>query len=166
MAKVSETYAGAFVTGAELQPLGQRRQAVIHQAVQEIVGQENAQPKIVLDLVSRQGQPWPRRVVLNKTNALALANGLGDDTDAWPGKTIEIWGEMVMFRGKAIPGIKLAAATASVPVGVQMAGTVPHSAQPAGRSTSAGSGAATPEQTPDHAAPLSGGPMIDDELPW
>jgi hypothetical protein len=110
MAKVSETYAGAFVTGAELQPLGQRRQAVIHQAVQEIVGQENAQPKIVLDLVSRQGQPWPRRVVLNKTNALALANAFGDDTDAWPGKPIEIWGETVMFRGKATPGIRLAAA--------------------------------------------------------
>jgi hypothetical protein len=113
MAKVSETYAGAFVTGAELQPLGQRRQAVIHQAVQEIVGQENAQPKIVLDLVSRQGQPWPRRVVLNKTNALALANAFGDDTDAWPGKPIEIWAETVMFRGKATPGIRLAAVGAT-----------------------------------------------------
>jgi hypothetical protein len=113
MAKVSETYAGAFVTGAELQPLGQRRQAVIHQAVQEIVGQENAQPKIVLDLVSKQGQAWPRRVVLNKTNALALANAFGDDTDAWPGQSIEIWGETVMFKGKATPGIRLAAMATS-----------------------------------------------------
>ena len=109
MAKVSETYAGAFVTGAELQPLGQRRQAVIHQAVQELIGQESAQPKVVLDLVSKQGQAWPRRVVLNKTNALALANAFGDDTDDWAGKPVEIWSETVLFRGKATPGIKLCA---------------------------------------------------------
>src|SRR4051812_17508232 len=44
MAKVSETYAGQFVTGAELQPLGQRRSAVIHTTIQEVVGQENAAP--------------------------------------------------------------------------------------------------------------------------
>ena len=123
MAKVSETYAGAFVTGAELQPLGLRRSALIHQAVQELVGQENATPKIVLDLVSKQGLPWPRRVVLNKTNALQLAAAFGDDTDDWVGKSIEIWGEMVMFKGKATPGIRIAAAA---PAGGRAAGqTVP-----------------------------------------
>jgi hypothetical protein len=121
MAKVSETYAGAFVTGAELQPLGLRRSALIHQAVQELVGQENATPKIVLDLVSKQGLPWPRRVVLNKTNALQLAAAFGDDTDDWVGKSIEIWGEMVMFKGKATPGIRLAAA-GSAPAGGRAAG--------------------------------------------
>jgi hypothetical protein len=142
MAKVSETYAGAYVTGAELQPLGLRRSALIHQAVQEVVGQENATPKIVLDLVSKQGQPWPRRVVLNKTNALQLAAAFGDDTDDWVGKTVEIWGEMVMFKGKATPGIRLAAAG---------------SAQPGGRTA----GHAVPAITN---APIGEG--ADDEIPY
>ncbi len=131
MARVSETYAGAFVTGAELQPLGQRRQAVIHQASSEVVGQDSTTPKIILDLVSKQGQAWPRRVVLNKTNALLLAATFGDETDDWVGKGIEIWGEMVMFKGKTTPGIRLAAIN-SAPA-VRMAGQpmpVPTSAVP------------------------------------
>jgi hypothetical protein len=111
MPRVSEVYTGAFVTGAELQPLGQRRQAIIRTVTQELVGQESTAPKLVLDLTSKGGQPWPRRLVLNKTNANVLAEAYGDDTDGWTGKSIEVWGEMVPFRGKATPGIRLAPAT-------------------------------------------------------
>jgi hypothetical protein len=72
MAKVSETYHGQFVSGAELQPLGQRRSAVIHTVTSEAVGQDSTVHKLVLDLVAKDGRPWPRRLVLNKGNALAL----------------------------------------------------------------------------------------------
>jgi hypothetical protein len=110
MAKVSETYTGQFVTGAELQPLGQRRNAVIHAAVAEVVGPDASAPaRIVLDLVTKNGVPWPRRVVLNKGNANTLAAAYGDDCDDWAGKPISIWSEMVMFKGKSTPGIKIAA---------------------------------------------------------
>jgi hypothetical protein len=144
MAKVSETYAGAFVTGAEL--LGQRRQAVIHQASLEAVGQDGTPPKIVLDLVSKQGHAWPRRVVLNKTNALLLASAYGDETDEWTGKSIDIWGEMVMFKGKPTPGIKLTPASAA------------SSASPVERV--AGQAAAL------ISAPLSNAEALDEEIPF
>jgi hypothetical protein len=150
MARVSETYAGAFVSGSELQPLGQRRSAVIHLAEQEAVGQEN-ELKIVLSLVTKDGKAWPRRVVLNKSNALTLARALGDDTATWPSKAIEIWGELVNFKGQMVPGIK-----------IQPAPTLPLAAP-----------LPPPAPSPPQAAARAGGQQwaggssdLDDEIPF
>jgi hypothetical protein len=106
MPKVSDTYSGQYLTAADQMPLGQRRRALIHQATQELVGQER-KPLIVIGLVSARGAPWPKPAVLNKTNALQLAAAYGDDTDNWPGKPIEIWAENVQFQGRIVPGIKV-----------------------------------------------------------
>ena len=106
MASVSQTYAGTFLNASELVPLGQRRTAVVHAAVQEVIGQEN-KPAIVLDLVAANGRAWPKRVVLNKGNALQLAAAYGDDTDHWVGRQITVWSENVMFQGRLVPGIKV-----------------------------------------------------------
>ena len=38
-----------------------------------------------------------------------MVAAFGDDTDGWPGKTIEVWAENVMFQGRLVPGIKLMA---------------------------------------------------------
>jgi hypothetical protein len=112
MARVSDTYTGQFLSAGEL-TLGQRRHAVIHAAVAEVVGPDaSAQPRIVLDLVAKNGTPWPRRLVLNKGNANALAAAYGDDCDHWPGKAITVWTEMVMFKGKSVPGVKVSADSA------------------------------------------------------
>jgi hypothetical protein len=115
MASVSQTYAGTFLNASELVPLGQRRTAVVHAAVQEVIGQEN-KPAIVLDLVATNGRAWPKRVVLNKGNALQLAAAYGDDTDHWVGRQITVWSENVMFQGRLVPGIKvLPAGNGAVP---------------------------------------------------
>jgi hypothetical protein len=106
MPKVSDTYSGQYLAAADLMPLGQRRRALIHQATQELVGQER-KAMIVIGLVSARGAPWPKPAVLNKTNALQLAAAFGDDTDNWPSKPIEIWAENVQFQGRIVPGIKV-----------------------------------------------------------
>jgi hypothetical protein len=112
MAKVSETYAGTYLNASELLPLRKRRIGVVHGASVEAVGNDQDN-KIVLELVSSKGEPWPKSVILNKTNAMQMAAAFGDDTDQWPGKTIEVWAENVMFQGKFVPGIRVQAASAA-----------------------------------------------------
>ena len=114
MPSASQLYGGRLLNAADLQPIGQRRVAVIHDCDVEMLGQGSDQKSmLILGLVSQQGQAWPKRCPLNKTNTMMLVAAYGDDYATWPGKPIEIWSELVMFQGKMIPGIKLAAAPAT-----------------------------------------------------
>lgn len=141
MAKVSETYAGTYLNASELTPLRAKRNAVVHAATVEAVGSDgNRDNKIVLELVSPKGVPWPKSLILNKGNAMQMAAAFGDDTDQWPGSAIEVWAENVMFQGKFVPGIKVQPATAA--------------ALPAAPSVAA--------QT----APNGAGSIIDDAIPF
>lgn len=107
MAKISEVYSGAYVTAAELTP-GRRITAVVAGAEVTVVGQgDAASQKVVLSLKNRAGVQWPRQLVCNKSNATLLAAAFGDETREWPGHTLEIWAEPVMYQGKLVPGIKV-----------------------------------------------------------
>ena len=157
MPRVSETYTGSFLTASELTPMGQRRTAVVHAAVREEVGQER-KPHIVLDLVSPRGQAWPKRVVLNKGNALQMAAAFGDDSDHWPGRQITIWAENVMFQGRLMPGIKV------LPAGNGGA-VAPSPQMPPPDPQSPTAAAAVPADAPGkgYAGP---GSDLDDEIPF
>jgi hypothetical protein len=166
MALVSQTYAGAFLNATELAPLGQRRNAIIHAAVQEVIGQEN-KPAIVLDLVAANGRAWPKRVVLNKGNALQLASAYGDDTDHWVGRQITLWAETVMFQGRLVPGIKILPAgsgpapTASAAPPPLLDPTLPPTGPMVG-----GPGAPIIPPTGAFGGAALGGPDGDDEIPF
>jgi hypothetical protein len=99
---------------------------------------------VVLSLASRDGRPWPRKLVLNKTNSLILASAYGDDTDAWLSRHIEVWSEPVQYQGRIVQGVRLAPA----PGGNGSAHTASVPAMPK--------------------APPTGGtaPIIDDEIPF
>jgi hypothetical protein len=156
MPKVSETYTGQYLNATELMPLGQRRYALIHQVTQELVGQ-NKDAKLVLDLVSTNGRPWPKSCVLNKGNALQLQAAYGDDTDDWMGKRIEIWAENVSFQGRIVPGIKVLPQPSQQPVRA-----LPAAGQ--GNGAQAPQPAAGPVRNP----PVTGvpGDDLDDEIPF
>jgi len=161
MAKISDVYAGDYVSANEL-PDGRRITAVIQFAGVEQVGQDQ-QKKVVLTLAAPDGRPWPRRLVLNKTNAGILASMYGDDTASWAGKSIEIWKEPTQFQGRIVPGIKLAAAAPP------LAGGIPLPAPP----PRAGNGAAASMGVADgHTVPLPAGMPaatstdLDDEIPF
>lgn len=51
-------------------------------------------------------------LVLNKTNANAIASAYGDDTDDWPGRELVLFPIMTEFQGKTVPAIRVRAPTA------------------------------------------------------
>ena len=95
--------------------LNTRITAVIAACDPEEIGGMNSEQKtmLMLSLVSKQNQPWPKKVPLNKGNSLQMINAFGDDYSLWAGNTISIWAENVMFSGKLVPGIKLQGAPAA-----------------------------------------------------
>lgn len=101
---------GRWLNAADLQPLGQRRTAIVHAVEEAQVGQGNdMKTQLNLSLTSRQGQPWPKTLLLNKGNTLQMVAAYGDDYDGWVGKMIDIWSENVLFQGRTVPGIKITA---------------------------------------------------------
>lgn len=147
MPKVSSVYSGDYVTATEL-PTGRRITAIVTAVAVEAVGQEQQQ-KVVLELQNPNGRAWPRRLVLNKTNALILSSAFGDDTVAWPNRAIEIWAEPVNFQGRIVQGIRLNVVTQAPANGNGAHLPVPTTAAPA-----------------SPGRPGSAAPMVDDEIPW
>lgn len=58
--------------------------------------------KLVVTLKDNQ-----QLVILNKTNAMALANAYGTETDNWPGHTIQITTTHTTYRGQTTRGLKI-----------------------------------------------------------
>ena len=76
--KFSQVFASQFMTGPELTPIGEHRSAVIVDVTLEAVGRDRDQ-KLCLSLASPTGKPWPRQLILNKTNGRRLRDAHGDD---------------------------------------------------------------------------------------
>lgn len=159
MPSASQLYSGSYLTSADLGALGQRRTAAIHDVAVEVIGQEQKH-MLTLALVSAKGQPWPKRIVLNKSNTMQLVAMYGDDYSLWPGQTIEVWAENVMFQGRMVPGIRIRPAPrhngGSMPA-PDMAGAVP--AGPVSAAQVAG-------LPPVAAPPAADPPSLDDEIPF
>jgi len=50
-------------------------------------------------------------MVLNKTNAQQIASVAGDEMDAWTGKEIELFSQMVPFQGQNVAAIRVRVVT-------------------------------------------------------
>ncbi|MCA9169687.1 MAG: hypothetical protein KDB23_18565 [Planctomycetales bacterium] len=48
-----------------------------------------------------------RSLVLNKTNANAMSEFLGDDSDAWVGRRVELFAASTFMSGKSVPCIRV-----------------------------------------------------------
>ncbi len=55
-------------------------------------------------------------LVLNKTNATAIAEDYGDNTEAWPGRDIVLFIQKVTFQGKLMPAIRVRVQATPQPV--------------------------------------------------
>jgi hypothetical protein len=73
----------------------------------EIAGPRGKQDKIMISFVER-----PKKLILNKTNARAIASALGPETDAWKGATLTLAVENVKVGPNNIPSVRVKAATA------------------------------------------------------
>ena len=97
--RVSEVYGGTYLSGAELQ--GKTHRLQIEAVAVEEIGDER-EKKLVVAFVGAK-----KNLVLNKTNASALVAAFGDDTDGWPGRSVELFTMPVNFNGKIYDGIRV-----------------------------------------------------------
>lgn len=95
--KVTEVFPSKWLKAADLS--GKSHIVTIEHAVMEEIGSER---KIVLYFRGKT-----KGVVLNKTNAGAIASQYGDDTDAWGGCEVELYPDRVQFKGELVAAIRI-----------------------------------------------------------
>jgi hypothetical protein len=186
MVDMAAPYAGAYVRSEELPP-EQRIHVVIQFATVEQIGVDQ-KPAAVLSVARAQdGQPWPRKIVLNKSNALTLTAAFGNDSATWVNQPITIWRDpSVMYGGKVVGGLKVAVghqaspvvpggviplpgpvapAQAHTPPGNRASQANPQTVNMAGHEVPLPSG--MPSAPPNPGKPVWAGPgsELDDELP-
>ena len=100
--KISEAFPSKYMKAADLQ--GRTIRAVIDRVDLEDLSGEGkpGETKPVVTLRDRKKQ-----LVLNKTNGMTLAQGLGDDTDTWIGKEIEIFPAQTQLQGRIVDCIRV-----------------------------------------------------------
>jgi hypothetical protein len=99
MAKISEQFSNAYLKTEDFDSKGTVL-VVSSVGTDDIGGDE----KLVVHFDNEdKGLP------LNKTNALAIADICGDDTDDWRGKSIEVYRDTTMFNGKRTPCLRVRA---------------------------------------------------------
>ncbi len=116
--RISEAYPSKYLKAADL--AGQDRTVNIRACVQEELGQ-GAEMEVKPVLYFDGGQ---KGLVLNKTNAQAIADDYGDDTEAWTGREIVLFIQKVTFQGKLTPAIRVRVQAAPQPA-VQRASVPP-----------------------------------------
>ncbi len=109
MTNVSDLYPSKFLKAEDLK--GRTVKVKIKKVDIEEIGQDKDQKAVAyFDGVERG-------LVLNKTNAFAIAEIHGDPTDDWTGKEIEIFSMMVPYQGQNVAAIRIrAVAEPAVPI--------------------------------------------------
>jgi len=107
MAKVSDIYGGTYLTGVDL--AGKSYRLPVEAVTVEEIGDEREEKLVV----SFRGAK--KSLVLNKTNASALVAAYGDDTDAWPGRMVELFTVPVTFNGRTYDGVRIRAVELPAP---------------------------------------------------
>lgn len=107
--KIDEMFPSRFLKESDLDG---REVPVIIVSVEmddlQVVGTSKTKRAPVVTLKStKTGKELDKSLVLNKTNALAIATMYGNDTAAWVGKTIVLRPAQDRFQGKLVPCIRI-----------------------------------------------------------
>lgn len=94
--RISEAYPTKYISAPDLQ--GQTVRVVIDRVEMDKVG-EDTKPVVYF-----QGKE--KGLVLNKTNANAIAGGYGDETNDWSGGELELFPIMTDFQGKPVEAVR------------------------------------------------------------
>src|SRR5262249_49284118 len=95
--KISNAYPSKYVSASDLN--GRNVSVIIARAEMEKLGNDH---KPVLYFRGKE-----KGLVLNKTNAYAIKDAYGDDTDGWEGKELVLFEIMTDFQGKITPAIRV-----------------------------------------------------------
>lgn len=94
--RISEAYPTKYISAPDLQ--GRTATVVIDRVEMEKVG-DDTKPVVYF-----QGKE--KGLVLNKTNANAIAAGYGDETNDWSGGELELFSIMTDFQGKPVEAVR------------------------------------------------------------
>jgi hypothetical protein len=93
-----------YLKGDDIEP---GETVTIKEVRDELVGMDqDGKPFLYLE-------EYKRGIVLNKTNATAVARTYGDDETTWPGKQLVLRTEPVSFKGETTNAIRMQAAPTS-----------------------------------------------------
>jgi hypothetical protein len=107
---VNDMFPSKYLKSDDLK--GQRvRLQIMSVTIEEVADNEQ---KPVMRFIGKE-----KGMVLNKTNALALAVAFGEDTITWQGREIELLAMPVMFQGKQVMGLH------TLPLGASVAPATP-----------------------------------------
>ena len=98
--KIDQMFPSKYLRAADLPRRGMS--LTIDAIEQEQIGGDD---KFVLYFLEEK-----RGLALNKTNALAIADGYGQDTEEWSGRVIHLRKEKVQFQGGRVDAIRVSLA--------------------------------------------------------
>lgn len=141
---ITQVNQSKFLNAAGLQ--GANRTATIESVAMEEVAPGESKPVVRFVGI-------PKGLVLNKTNTATIVNAYGKETEAWTGRDLMLFSQMVAFQGRMVPAIRVAPTAAQPAAPLQPAAASPPAAAPA---------PAAPQSTP---APAAAEPP-NDPVPW
>jgi len=136
---IMQSFPSSYLRAGDLN--GKTFRMVMKEVVMEDIGGDH---KAVLYF-----QGADKGVVLNKTNATAIADQCGTDTDNWGGKEVEIFPATTMFKGQNVPCIRIRAVAPPAAAG----------AVPGGKKVQR-------VPAPQQPAPAVNGGDLDDDIPF
>ena len=99
--KTTDLFPSKYVKASDLE--GGPKTVVIRELLVEEIGQgKSAEPKGVLYF-----SDFDKGMVLNVTNCRTIEDGYGTETDAWPGKSIELFSAKVDFKGDRVDAVRV-----------------------------------------------------------
>ena len=119
------SYKTAFGSYIKAEDLGGRqvRVTIERVAIEEIKSDNKSEKKLVAHFAGKD-----KGLVLNKTNANAIAAVYGDDSDNWEGAEVDLYPAMVQFKDKMVEAIRVKVP----PVQMQQRQPIQRPAPPAG----------------------------------
>lgn len=153
---IGAAFPSAYVKAAEI-PSGRMVRVTIESvSVEDVGGKGKAEDKKpVLYFVGTE-----KGLVLNKTNANAIADTYGTETDEWIGKRIELFSTKVEYQGKMVPAVRVNV-PAAAPANGRAAAPAPARRQPEPEPASIGD-----DSDPFNSEPPSFENTPDDGIPF
>lgn len=97
--QISTAFPSEFLRAADLQ--GRQVRATIDRVEIREVGSDGDHKPVLFFSGKDKG------LVLNKTNATAIGDAYGDDTDDWTGQPLVLFDAMVSYQGKNVKAIRV-----------------------------------------------------------
>ena len=98
--KISSAFPSKYLKAADL-PEGRDVFVKIDDVQMEVMEQQSEEKPVCYFIDKQKG------LVLNSTNATAIANAFGDDTETWHGRTIALFATTTNFGGRVVPCIRV-----------------------------------------------------------